>query len=112
MTNRNLKILLPDSYKYHISKLYEGYHSGYPMVRADIDLLISAIQKVSSGLANRNITAVEITWTLEDMNHVLTRLSEWEIAKTLEGNRDAKVFIDALKQYFSDLQLALDEQEQ
>lgn len=46
------------------------------------------------------------------MHYVLGKLSGWEAAGTLQGNRDAKVFVDALKQYFKDLTIMVDEQSQ
>lgn len=112
MVNQNLRALLPASYQYHISKLYEEYHSGYPMVKADIELLTATLQKLETELKQRDAAYDGIVWKLDDMNHALSGLARWEAAGTLKGNKDAKIFVDALKQYFEDLVVMLDERDQ
>lgn len=82
------------------------------MVKADIELLIAALQRLRSELDQRAISTHKITSLLDDMDHVLANLLAWEAAGTLEGNRDTKVFVDALNQYFNDLVIMLDDQSQ
>jgi len=82
------------------------------MVKADIDLLTATLLSLETELKQRNAASDEIVWKLDDMNHALSGLAQWEATGMFKGNRDAKIFVDALKQYFEDLAVMLNERDQ
>ncbi|MDB5268749.1 MAG: hypothetical protein JWP58_1789 [Hymenobacter sp.] len=108
----SLKGLIPDHLAYAISKLYEGYFSGYPMAEADLSYIADVQTKLKEGLTQKYSSYQDIdsvSATIETLDHIVQRLKHWLEEGELKGNMDAKIFIDALKWHYEALKGMLGE---
>ena len=101
-----LKDLIPHHLSYCISKLYEGYWSGYPLAEMDLGMIADYQTKIKAELDKKYGSYKKLdnsSDTLESIDYVLMRLQELFSAGGIKGNKDAKVFIDALDHYFDEV---------
>ncbi len=103
-----LQDLLPRDLVYCFSKLYEGYWSGDGLAQTNLAAIAAYYANIKAELtatygSYKQVDSV--VYELESVGHALLRLQQMFESGSIEGNQDAKVFIDALAGYFEELKV-------
>ncbi|QJD97184.1 hypothetical protein HH214_15550 [Mucilaginibacter robiniae] len=106
-----IKSLIPNDFSYHISKLYNGTYTEYPLIEFNLESVQNACATLKTEIDNQyglsSLTGASIVF--DKIDYVLKKLEHWIKTKTIVGNLDAGVFLDAFKGYFDELKQMIDE---
>lgn len=109
--NSKLKDIVPQVLFYSISKIYEGIYSNYPLAKMKFDIIIEAYEKIKKGI-NERYGSYEVLPGVKDvfdkLDHIVTKLQDWFSKNNIYQNKDAEIFVDALKNRFKELIEMLD----
>ncbi|WP_046244994.1 hypothetical protein [Hymenobacter terrenus] len=112
MAPKSIRNIIPGSHSYHISKIFDGIHTGHPLAKLNLKTVRDYYAKVKEALDEKDPSWRDrqgLAGQVDEIDYALDRLSGWTEAGNLEGNRDASVFLDALGGYFEVFISMLDE---
>lgn len=103
--------MIPGDFTYCISKVYEGIYNDYPLTKMNFDLVKETCKSIKTEIDNRfgqnKLSGIKEIY--RQIDYVLDKLELWINSKTIHGNLDAEVFMDAFKGYFTELEGMLGE---
>src|SRR5690606_12739214 len=98
--------VVPNTYDYHISKLFEHSHKNCPIVEANFKTIKETINKVKIEVEKRytKISALPgIEDTFKLLEYIINRLDTTLIQDKIEDENELRIFIQALKNNSEDL---------
>ncbi|MGI4874255.1 MAG: hypothetical protein ACRYFX_24110 [Janthinobacterium lividum] len=104
-----LQNLIPHNLAYLFRDLYEAHWSG-DNASLELEALADSHAAIVAALHAKygSYKQVErIVHAIEIAGQALPRLEQMVEADSIKGNHDAKVFLDALNEYFDDIQVEL-----
>ena len=103
-----LRPLIHESYSYLLTKFYDSEPA---LVIVSVKTLQSMIKKVTDAAATvfPQGFPVGLTYSLDEVNYVLRRVTEMDAANQIAGNDDVYVFGDSLRRRFEAFLGILDE---
>lgn len=103
-----LRPLIHNSYDFLITKFYERE---YALVGVSVKSLQRMVKEVTAAAATiyPNGFPDGLTYSLDEVNYVLRRLTEMDAQGQIAGNDDVAVFADAFKHRFDEFLGILDE---
>lgn len=105
MTKKNtFKNLVPQSFSYHKSKLWEGL--SYPLFRLNLNIVTKLIDDTKAELATRfgSYSARQgVGGEIDSIEFILQRLTAWDDEKAAIDKREVYVYLEALDSHFRQL---------
>ncbi|MDB5268748.1 MAG: hypothetical protein JWP58_1788 [Hymenobacter sp.] len=94
---KTFKSLIPQSFDYHQSKLWEGL--AYPLFRLNLDTIIKFIEETKAELTTRfgSYNARQgVGGEIDSIEFILEHLAKWDDAKSAVDKREVYVYLEAL----------------
>jgi hypothetical protein len=107
---KTFKNLIPNSFDYHVSKLWEGLE--YPLFRMNLNTVHEFIEETKAELGKRfgaYDSRQGIGGELDSITFILQRLIQWDIDKSAIDKRDLYVYLEALQSHLKQLFEMFDE---
>ena len=109
-SDKKLIDIIPDSWGYYVSKVYEGIYSNHPLAEMHFRLILDVYENLKKGIVER-YESISVLIGVQDevrkIDYIANRLKEWISNGELAGNNDAEVFLDCFVDRFSDLKKML-----
>src|SRR5690606_24071585 len=100
------KSVVPNTYHYHISKLFEHSHKNCPIVEANFKTIKETICEIKIEVEKRYIKISALPGmedTLNQLEYIINRLDMTLIRDKIEDENELRIFIQALKNNSEDL---------
>lgn len=104
--------LIPKTFDYHFSKLYESDRLNYPFVKVNFEMIIKIYNLIKQGIVERysSLSALSgIQLNTEILDYLFDRLNRDLINDRIEDEMELQIFIDALKFHFKELESMIKE---
>jgi hypothetical protein len=107
-----IRTKIPNTYDYHISKLFEHAHGHYELVEINFNLVKETIENIKAEVEKRyfKINALQgLEDTLNQLEYVINRLDKTLIQNKISDENELRIFIQSLRQNSKDLFEMIDE---
>lgn len=97
---------IPNTYDYHISKLFEHIYRNYPVVEVDFKIVKETIELIRTEIEKRyfRISALQgLEDTLNLMEYIIARLDNTLIKNKISDENELRIFIQSLRQNSKEL---------
>ena len=101
-----IKDKIPNSFDYHVSKLYEHIYRDYPNVKMDFKIVNETFQNIKIEVERRyfKVDALNgLDHTIKILEYIINRLENTLIDNKIQDEYELLIFIDALKQNSKEL---------
>lgn len=110
-TKPTLTSLIPGTFGYYCSKVYEGIYNPYPLAQMNFDSLKKVYESIKEEIESRyginNLTG--LADVVRRIDYILNRIETWLKDSQLLKNNDAEVFMDAFSSHFDEFRIMLKE---
>lgn len=96
------KSIVPQSFSYHQSKLWEGLD--YPLFRINLDVIIKLIGDTKAEMVKRfgsYSSRQGVGGEVDSIDFILQRLAQWDREKNIVDKRELYVYLEALKSHLN-----------
>lgn len=103
---------IPNTYDYHISKLFEHAFGNYPIVETNFKIIKDTIANIKEEVEKRyfKISALQgLEDTINQIDYIIERLENTLINNKISDEKELRVFIQSLRQHSNELFEMIDE---
>lgn len=104
--------LITSDFDYNLSKLYENVPRDYSLVEMNFNVILKSYNKIKEGIKQRysSIEALQgLHYTTRKLDYIFKRLKKDLIDEKIKDEFELSIFIDALKNNFSELHGMIEE---
>ena len=98
--------LITSDFGYNLSKLYENVPRDYPLVKINFNIIFKSYKTIKEGI-NQRYSSIEalpgLHYTTQKLDYIFKRLKKDLIDVKIKDEFELSIFIDALKNNFSEL---------
>ena len=108
---KSLKSMIPNTFDYHVGKVYQGIYSHYDLTLNNFESVRDTCNAIKAEIDSRyglkSLSGAQDT--IRKIDYILNKIELWIGENKIVKNNDAEIFMDAFQSNFNELVEMLDE---